>query len=215
MDPPAANETPQEKETGRVEAFSDGVFAIAITLLVLTITVPPVEMASSSGAMATALLHQWPSYLAFVTSFVTVLIMWINHHNLFKLVYRTNTPLMLANGFLLLMVTAVPFPTALVSDYLLSPAAITVCAVYGGTYVLIAVAFNLLWRAVSTTGCIIPSAAAEAQSQRISHNYRFGFPLYLTATLLAFVSPYLTIAICLALWVVWVLTPYERRPARR
>src|SRR5882672_2129896 len=94
-------------ETGRIEAFSDGVFAIAITLLVLDLKVPRAlqdgrTLASSLGAM-------WPSYLAFVTSFATILIMWINHHRMFTLIGRADDRVMFYNGLLLLGVTVVPF----------------------------------------------------------------------------------------------------------
>src|SRR5690349_4976311 len=115
----------REKETGRLESFSDGVFAVAITLLVIDLKVPQVDVnaASPSLELARALLKQWPSYLTFVTSFATILIMWVNHHNLFKLIQRTDTHFLFINGLLLLLVTSVPFPTALVSQYLTSSAA--------------------------------------------------------------------------------------------
>jgi len=90
-----------EKETGRIEAFSDGVFAVAITLLVFDLKVPQLP---SGGIPVTALgmvlLKEWPSYLAFVTSFATIFIMWGGHHHIFKLVYRSSTPFLFANGLL-------------------------------------------------------------------------------------------------------------------
>ncbi len=136
---------PTEKETGRLEAFSDGVFAVAITLLVLNLVVPDLPSRSETPAVLTAALgREWPSYLAFVTSFGTILIMWVNHHALFKLVRRSDTLFMFANGFLLLLVTAVPFATALVARYLVTPAAPTACAVYAGGFAVVNIAFNLL-----------------------------------------------------------------------
>src|SRR5579863_1707260 len=114
-----------EKETGRLEAFSDGVFAIAITLLVLELKVPHAgaDGKISASALGASLLHEWPSYLALVTSFFTVLIMWVHHHILFKLVRKADAKLLFANGFLLLLVSVVPFPTAVVAEYLATPAA--------------------------------------------------------------------------------------------
>ncbi len=79
-----------EKETGRLEAFSDGVFAIAVTLLVLELRVPLPGSLREGERLLDALLHEWPAYLAFVTSFATILIVWVNHHNLFKLINRTD-----------------------------------------------------------------------------------------------------------------------------
>src|SRR5215831_3994807 len=87
----------QDPDTGRLEAFSDGVFAIAITLLVLNLRVP-LEAEVGSGDLFAALGLQWAMYLAYVTSFAFILVMWINHHQLFRLIGRANHPLMLLNG---------------------------------------------------------------------------------------------------------------------
>src|ERR1700733_6269644 len=108
-----------EKETGRLEAFSDGVFAIAITLLALELKVPAIWETNgkyTSEALAAGLAHEWPSYFAFITSFFTVLIMWVHHHAIFRLVKRVDVTLLFANGFLLMLVTVVPFPTAVVAE---------------------------------------------------------------------------------------------------
>ena len=111
-------ETASEKETGRLEAFSDGVFAVAITLLVFSLQVPsPSDNIRTSSELVGYLLNHWPSYLAFFISFATILIMWISHHNMFKLIHKSDTLFMFANGFLLLLVTTVPFPTQLVATY--------------------------------------------------------------------------------------------------
>ena len=104
---PSHSSRADEKETGRLEAFSDGVFAIAITLLILEIHVPKeVE----KGGLAPALLAEWPSYLAFVSSFAIIGIMWINHHRMFEFVRRIDQTLLLLNGLLLLAITFIPFP---------------------------------------------------------------------------------------------------------
>ena len=109
-DPPILD----SKDTARTEAFSDGVFAIAITLLVLDIKVP--QELPESVRLGTALLQLWPSYLAFLTSFVTIGIMWINHHRLFTLIKRSDHWLLQLNGLLLLEDTFLPFPTAIVAE---------------------------------------------------------------------------------------------------
>ena len=101
-----------EKETTRVEAFSDGVFAIAITLLILEIKVPRLESSMTNSQLMNSLMNLWPSYFAFLLSFTAVLIMWINHHGFFKYLRTINLGFLYANGFLLLMVTFIPFPTA-------------------------------------------------------------------------------------------------------
>ncbi len=104
----------EESGTGRLEAFSDGVFAIAITLLVLDLKVPDLNGASPA-ALGAALLKQWPNYLTLFISFATILIMWVYHHRLFQTARKADTLLLFSNGFLLLLVTVVPFPTALVA----------------------------------------------------------------------------------------------------
>ena len=200
------------KETGRIEAFSDGVFAVAITLLVFNLKVPevPAGVQSPVIALGKALFDQWPSYLAFVTSFATILIMWVSHHRIFKMVYKSDSPFLFANGLLLMLVTVVPFPTALVAAYLTNPAAAMACAVYAGIFVLINIAYNLLWWTASHNRSLLNPDVSPAQVKIHARSMYFGFPVYLLATLLAFLNPYLTIAICTMMWIYWVFTFFER-----
>ncbi|HMA32925.1 MAG TPA: TMEM175 family protein, partial [Chloroflexia bacterium] len=141
-----------DKETGRLEAFSDGVFAVAITLLafdILKVPQAPAGQIFSAGDLARALSLSWPTYASFLISFATILIMWLNHHSILKLVQKTDSVFLFANGFLLLLVTVVPFPTALLGDYLIEPAAPTAAAVYAGLFVVISLAYILLWWAAA------------------------------------------------------------------
>jgi uncharacterized membrane protein len=101
--------------TSRLEAFSDGVFAIAITLLVLDLAVPPVTEAERDGLWA-ALGHEWPSYFAYLVSFLVIGIIWINHHTMLTLVERVDRPVLFANLLLLLTVSVIPFPTRLLAE---------------------------------------------------------------------------------------------------
>ena len=121
------------KETGRVEAFSDGVFAIAITLLVLEIRLP----AESEGELAELLLAQWPSYVAYVISFMVIAVMWVNHHHLFKFIKRTDNVLLFLNSVLLMLITFLNFPTALLAEYLEHSEGQIVVFIYSGTMVVI------------------------------------------------------------------------------
>src|SRR5258708_12709042 len=117
-------DTQGAKETGRLEAFSDGVFAIAITLLALELKVPSIPPAgATSAALGKALLQLWPSYFALVTSFFTILIMWIHHHAILPNVHRPDSRLHSTTGFLLLLITFVPYPTSLLPPHLTPPAA--------------------------------------------------------------------------------------------
>ena len=202
-----------EKETARLEAFSDGVFAIAITLLVLEMKVPP----AAGHDLWRRLLAQWPSYFAFVTSFATIGIMWLNHHRLFNLIGRTDHRLMLLNGVLLLGVTFVPYPTSVVAAYLGHDGSKAAAAFLAITYILIAIAFNLLWRYTSSearTPRLLRVPGDHPAVRAIHLSYRFG-PLYYLATLvLAFWDARASVGLNLALAVYWAL-PLPGRDGRR
>src|SRR5436309_128430 len=100
-------------ETARLEAFSDGVLAIAITLLVLDIPVP-----SGHGDLGAELRAGWPHYLAFVTAFLTIAVMWANHHDLFRIIDKSDRGLMLANALLLVSISFLPFPTGVLAEHM-------------------------------------------------------------------------------------------------
>jgi uncharacterized membrane protein len=195
----------EEKETGRIEAFSDGVFAIAITLLILEIKVPHLED-GSGDSLARALAAQWPSYVAFVVSFFTILIMWANHHAIFHLVRGWEPALLYANGLLLLLVTFVPYPTAVLAEYLDKPGGAVAGAFYAGTFVMIAVAFNLLLWTACRGRRLLKAGVSEAATRGIARSYLPGVPLYLAAVAAAFIDVKLTVAICMALALFWMFT---------
>ncbi|HEY7295511.1 MAG TPA: TMEM175 family protein, partial [Dehalococcoidia bacterium] len=131
-----------ERETARLEAFSDGVFAIAITLLVLDLKVPP----AGEGAkrLGPALLDEWPAYLAYLGSFLSILIMWVNHHQQFRHIAHVDHGLLLLNGLLLMAVTVVPFPTSVLSEHIAHRDERAAAVFYSGTFLVTA----LLWNAV-------------------------------------------------------------------
>jgi uncharacterized membrane protein len=196
--------------TARVEAFSDGVFAIAVTLLVLDIKVP--REIVPPDTLARALAAQWPTYLAFLTSFTTILIMWINHHRLFTHIGRCDDRLLFLNGLLLLGVVLVPFPTALIAEYLGHPGQRTAATIYNGTFIVIAMFFNLLWRTASTNGRLLRHDHDRDTVAHITESYRFGPLPYVTALGLAFVSATASVVLNLVLAVYFAL-PSERAAA--
>ncbi len=188
-----------EKETNRLEAFSDGVFAVAITLLVLNIKLPPDNLLDDPH-MWPALLAQLPSLLAFVTSFATIGIMWINHHRLFKHIKGTDTGLLLFNLLLLLLIVFIPYPTALLAQqYATHPDQHIAAVVYSGTYVITAICFNLLWRYASYHNRLLGKDADSRAVAAISRQYLFGPLVYLIAFALAWVSTPATIIVSFAL----------------
>jgi uncharacterized membrane protein len=189
----------------RLEAFSDGVFAIAITLLVLEIRVPPVPDLATPGALVAALGALWPSYLGYVISFVTVGIMWANHHNLIRLVATVSHGLILANLGLLLAVGFVPFPTALLAATLETPSAQIGVLVYAATFFGIALAFNLLWFEIRRGRGVLRSNVGERSIASITRSYRLGPPGFLIAFLAALVNPALGMLVIVALVAVYML----------
>ena len=212
----AARAATEQKETGRLEAFSDGVFAIAVTLLVLDFKVPkPAELAAGPGpfgahGLLAGLLAQWPAFLAFLTSFLTILVMWVNHHLLFGLIRRTDHVFLYLNGLLLLFVTFVPFPTALVAAYLQRADATVAALLYSATYFAIAIVYNLLWRHAKRRRLLDPAASPTA-IEEIDRSYRFGPPLYALAFVLAFVQLTASLLTCLALAVFFSITGSRSR----
>ena len=189
----------EDKETERIEAFSDGVFGIAMTLLVIEIKVPNHELVAANG-LAQSLAAMWPSYLAFVTSFVTVLVTWVHHHWIFALISRNDHPFLYWNGLLLLFVTFVPFPTALLAEYLLHPEARVAANLYTGTFLAISLAFDALWRHASIRLLSAnANSAKKVEAAQITKQYRFGPPLYLGAFGVSFVSEAWSVALCLLL----------------
>jgi uncharacterized membrane protein len=189
----------QEKETGRIEAFSDGVFAIAITLLVLEIKVPNAHELGAGAGLGAALLNLWPSYVAFVTGFATILVMWVNHHRLFNHIRRIDHAFLFWNGLVLFLVTVVPFPTALLAEYLPHAQARLAVSVYAGTFIAVALAFTGLWRHASRGRRLLARDVNAAEVEQITRQYRVGPPAYLAAFLAAFVSVWLSLALCLGL----------------
>jgi len=166
-----------------MEAFSDGVFAIAITLLVLDLRVPEV----GDGSLAHALVRQWPADASYAVSFLTIGIIWINHHGLMRHIDRCDRVLLSLNIFLLMMVAVVPYPTALISHYARSPNATAAAVYYGAVMVTMALVFNAIWHYAIRAGLLVPGPDAREVSG-ITRSYLPGPLLYLTATLLAFVS---------------------------
>jgi uncharacterized membrane protein len=197
-------EIEEEKETGRIEAFSDGVFAIAATLLILEIHVPASPNGgplSDAKTLLDDLGAQWPHYLAYFMGFSTIVIMWINHHNLFRLVRRSSHGLLIWNSLLLLVISVVPFPTALVADYLPSfdATAQVALAVYSGWGIVIALAYNGLWWHMSSGNRLINRKADPREVRAVTQAYFFGPILYLAALLAALVSAQASVAINLFL----------------
>lgn len=207
-------ERSREKETARLEAFSDGVFAIAITLLAIDLKAPLLDAVSNRG-LAAALAERWTEYLAFVNSFVAVLLMWISHHDLFKIIRRADRRLVLANGLLLLFVSAVPYPTSVLGKYLLTDAASAAAAFYAGYCVLVNGAFILFWAVASGEGSLLHVDVSPETIKKTTRGLLVPLPLYAVAAGLAFVNAWITVALTGVLWIYWAINLMEERPLAR
>jgi uncharacterized membrane protein len=192
---------------GRTEAFSDGVFSIAITLLILEIKVPPF-IGQSNQELAWALFSLWPSFFAFVGSFATILVLWINHHGLFTLAEHATPKFLFANGFLLLLVIFLPFPTALLARHLTGPGANTAAVVYCGAYVVTNLSYHLLLSAVVSPQSIRKEVSPDL-IRRIRIAYIFGSLIYITATVVAWFHAFAGVLICSLLWLLWTKLNYS------
>jgi uncharacterized membrane protein len=199
-----------EKETSRVEAFSDGVFAIALTLLILGIKVPDLNNSASSDNLYRSLVNLWPSYFAFILSFVAVLIMWINHHGFFKYLRKVDAVFLYANGFLLLTVTFINFPTAILAQYFKTQAFNIASAFYCGSMLIINVAFNLLWFAAAYKRKLVKDEITDALIIKIRNAYWLGFFIYFAAFILSFFLPFIGLSISISLWIFWTILNYDK-----
>ena len=190
-------------DTDRLEAFSDGVFAIAITLLILEVRVP-----GGQHTLAHRLGQAWPGYLGYAISFTVIGIMWANHHVVFRLIARADHLIVLANLLFLLFVAFIPFPTKVLGDELghgTSADKHTAVVFYGAVFTVTAITYNLLWRSAAKRPRFL-LAGSQEQAAIISRRFNAGPPSYLVATLAGLISVPLSLALYGALAVFYVVT---------
>lgn len=196
-------------DTGRLETFSDGVFAIAITLLILNVRVP-----GGHGSLTHRLGQAWPTYIAYVISFLVIGIMWANHHTIFRLIRETSHGLIVANLLFLMCLAFIPFPTSVLADNLRHRSADQHAAVvfYNGVFTVTALFYNVLWQVASRRNRLIV-AGAEGAAAEVTRRFAYGVPSYLLATLVAIGSVPASLAIDGALALYYVL-PQRAATAR-
>jgi uncharacterized membrane protein len=204
MNGPSISGNQVQKETLRIETFSDGVFCIAITLLSIEIGVE-LHGDVNNQSLTSALLAKWPLYLAYVTSFINILLAWIGHHSIFKLFLRSDNAIMITNGLLLMLVALVPFPTKTLGEFLLTAGFKTAAVFYTGYFVLISVAFRLLWYAASRNRDNMVPDVTEKQIRIITRNENIGLICNAVILGVAFISPWLALALSFAMWVYWIV----------
>jgi uncharacterized membrane protein len=183
-----------EPGTGRLEAFSDGVFAIAATLLVLEFTV------NHQRDLGSQLVHLWPAYLAYVTSFVTIGIIWMNHHHTVALLGRVDRTFLFVNILLLLTVAFLPFPTKLVAEDLRLPGSEEAAVlVYTATLLLMAALHQAWWRSARSGRRLIADGVPDSTLRAVDRSYVAGVPAYAVAFLVGFFSPLAAVLITFAI----------------
>jgi len=180
-------------DTSRIETFSDGVFAIAITLLVLELQPPHLTEGES---LWSGLLNEWPQFGAYLTSFAILGVMWVNHHSLFRLIQRSDRTLMFLNLNLLLWTALLPFPTVLLAEYLLDDTidAHVAAAVYSTNLTLAAIAFSAIWWHVLRAG-LVKHDMTRAQQRTSLLRFSVGTVFYAATIALSFVSAPLTLLV--------------------
>jgi uncharacterized membrane protein len=195
----------------RLEAFSDGVLAIAVTLLVLDLHLPD-EPGRPIGVL---LIGQWPSYVTYVVSFAVIGIMWVNHHALFARVAQIDRALLFLNLGLLLVVSALPFPTAVAADGLRRGGRDAQVAVftYSLVMVLVAIAFTALWRHIVRTPGLLRTPMPSAMQRAAVRRFGLGLFAYAALCALAFLSPILTLAGHLAVALYYAFEQLPGRPS--
>lgn len=203
-----------ELTTQRVEAFSDGVFAIAITLLILEIRVPHLEGASGSKSLAKALFDLWTSYFAYILSFVMIGIYWANHHYLFKFFKKTDHIFNLLNVFFLMCISFLPFPTAVLAQYMTNPnERHTAVSFYAFGLLLPAFSFLAVWLYGSYEHRFLDQKLAPSFVKMLTKQYLLSNMLYLGAVVVSFWHATTSLVICVCLTLLYLLPP--KKPVYR
>jgi len=184
--------------TNRLEAFSDGVFAIAATLLILNVVEP-------AGPLGEGLLQIWASYVAYAVSFVTIGVIWINHHGVMAQIAKVDRLFLLVNVIFLMLIAFIPFPTRLLAEHIMADGAQAAALAYGITLTGTAVMFNVMWQYAAHDKRLLRENASERAVRGITRSYLPGPFIYLVATVSAVVSPQLSAVLYAAIALFYVL----------
>jgi len=198
----------------RLEAFSDGVFAIALTLLVLDLHVPHLAGQFSSHTLLAALIQMWPSLVAMLYTFFIEIAMWYTHHDLMQWVRGVDKCFLFANGFLLLLVVFLPFPAAILGAYINTPARTGAIAFYIATTMVAATAFLFFLLSIVTNRRLLHENVPAERVAVVRRAYLFGPAAYAVLFLASFRWPYTAFALTLAMWILWLSLDYRGKDER-
>jgi len=203
---------PSELTTQRVETFSDGVFAIAITLLILGIEVPGVA-STAPDALAVALLDLWPSYFGYVFSFVVIGIYWANHHFIFGLYARSNHPFVLLNLLFLMTIAFLPFPTAVLAEYITDVQhRHSAMALYAFALLLPSLAWCLTWLYASHNHRLLIDGLQDRYIRHLTNKFAGSVILHAIAVLFALIHALAGLTMCIGVTLFYLL-PTQRPEA--
>jgi len=210
MAPVRRRSEPHEEEpsTQRIEAFSDGVFAIAITLLILDLRIPESHGEGHRLSLSLSLLSLWPSYLAYILSFVIVGIYWANHHFIFKLYKTTNHVFNLLNVFFLMCISFLPFPTSVLGQHLKDAGEEkTAVAFYCFGLLLPALSWMFMWIYASKGYRLIDKKLALSFVKYMTAQYIISCVLYLLALGASLINPKYGLGIAIGLTLLYLMPP--------
>ena len=189
----------------RLETFCDGVFAIALTLLIIDVKIPVTSAIGSTADLWRALGHLLPSIFAFVLSFGIIFINWVNHHEAMKLIDKTSYPFIYANGFLMLSVVFVPFPTALLGENLMTAHASPAVILYSAAGAIMGLGWALMAWTTLKPSPLTRNERATARVRKGLRNAYFAMAFYTTCAIVAIWQPVAIAVVISVMWLYWVI----------
>ena len=198
-----------ERKTARLEAFSDGIFSVAITLLAIEIGISEYNGATNLNLWH-KILEKWPAYFTYFNSFATVLLIWIGHHKIINQIRAASQWVLLLNGMVLLFVVLFPFPTKTVGAFIGTNAVNTAVAFYAGYTGLIVLSMLLLNVGIVSNPKLLVSERSLPWLRKMIKGQLIGVTVYGIATLIAFYSPTVALLMTFAMWVFWAIVTFDK-----
>lgn len=200
----------QENETVRMETFSDGVLAINITLLTFELKAPAFKESYTSYSLLLAMARQWPAYLAFLLSFATIFVIWVNHHRMFNVIRRSDSKFLYLNGLLLFLTSTIPFLNNVLATYIATSATELATILTMLLFGCITGVFYLMWTHATADYHLLKRPAADVRVQTVKSGLIISMAVYGGSALLAYMLPLVSIVIGLLMVVYLSRLKYHR-----
>ncbi len=194
----------------RMEAFSDGVLAINITLLSFELKAPAFKEAFTSQSLFLAMAHQWPAYLAFLLSFATIFVIWVNHHRMFNVIRSSDSKFMYLNGLLLFLTSTIPFLNNILATYISTSATELAAGLTMLLFGAIVGIFYLMWNHATDNYHLLKRPAADVRVKTVRSGYLISMAIYGASAVLAALLPLVSIVIGLLMVVYLSRLKYHR-----